>query len=78
MYACILLGGASVDKQVGKLFTKFIQEVLRVADADPLELGRYMFVIFKEQQRLDWLSAFGWSIVNNIEDDDLAWMGESI
>lgn len=65
-----------MDKQVGKLFLKFIQECLRVTDADPHELGRYMFVIYKEQRRLDWLSAFGWSIVNNIEDDDSSWIGE--
>lgn len=61
-----------MDKQVSKLFSKFIQEVLRVADADPLELARYMFVIYKEQQRLDWLSAFGWAIVSHIEEDDHA------
>lgn len=65
-----------MDKQVGKLFAKFIHEVLRVADADPLELARYMFVIYKEQRRLDWLSAFGWSIVNHIEEDDAAWIGD--
>ena len=65
-----------MDKQVGKLFHKFIQEVLRVADADPRELGRAMWVVFKEPQRLDWLSAFGWSIVNFIDEDDSAWIGE--
>lgn len=76
--AFIRLGGVSVDKQVSKLFNKFIQEVLRVADADPLELARYMFVIYKEHQRLDWLSAFGWSIVNYIEDDDRGWINEYV
>lgn len=76
--ASIRLVGASVDKQLSNLFVKFINECLRVVDADPLELARYMFVIYKEHRRLDWLSAFGWSIVNHIEEDDNMWIGETI